>query len=1688
MKNNAFKFNFKYSSHAQRVLGFLLALAISTVTAPTAKAANYTWNGTTTDWAAAGGSNWTPSGTIPGGVTASSSDKAVFDTSGTTAVTFSTNRTIQQIIFQNASQAYTIGTVGGNSLTFFSGTALNGIFMNTAVASNEVVNVPIILKDVAFTGSNGSVNTLTLGGGITSGTSAAVNITLSGTQTAGAIVISGPITDGSSAGFGGVGITLSGTTGQSGFHNYTLSGTNTYSGDTVIGSGTLNLNGTASLSGSTNLAGSSSVSNNSTIFLSTSSGTYTANTFGNATNQGQNLVVSGTSGATIVISNGGVMGPSSGANRRLTVNSGINVIFQNGGVFDISGTAAGHSFEVKSNGVTTFNNTITGTSTLATFSAPAVYMSGTGTLNLTGSNNFVGGLGIQSGTVNYSNLNALSSGTVILGGAGSTTQGGVLQAGVSGTIANNIVIGSGTVATSVTTGTFDTQAFNATVSGNISTSGSGPAANQVLVKAGTGTLTFTNANTFSGTTTVSSGTVNLANQNALQNSTVNMTAAAPAGTTLTFDQSVGGNAFNVGGLSATTGTSTGAGNIALQNNAGSPAAVALSVGGNNGNTTYAAILSGSGSLVKNGTGSLTVAPSFTAIGTISGSGSNIITVTPGTAIFVGQGISGLGQNASNAPYVTAYNSATGAVTVSASGTSAVASGTYTFQGNTYSGGTTLNSGTLTLTNNNSAVAGGIVQSGLLGTGNLTINGGALAGLAGNNPSLNVPTYVVNNSFTIALNSTRIQLSGNWTTSGSQISITSATSSWASTLGASGGSSTIRLAPLTGSGTTSINGNLVFDASAVTSQVGIHFYSGNTFNFVNNSGLTLGNKVVGFSNSSSGIFGSGSFAPALTVSTGGYMSLSTGTSGSINQQVYSLSGGGTVTNLQTTAVATGTLTINNGNGQNFTGVIADGSFQNATTGLTHQGLVALVKSGTGQQTLSGANTYSGATAINGGELRINGSLANTTVTTGSGATLSGTGSIGGLTTISGTGILAPGANTSGNFGNISTTLTFSSGLTLSNGAKLNFDIGGSNTSDTVNVTGGTLTLTGTVGGITLTLNSGNTLTSGNAGTYTLFNDTNAISGGASAFLLSNSLSGVTSAFSLSGNNVILTLSGSTSPATGALTISTATGRVIAGTNNTLSGTLSNTASNPANALAVSLSSTGSTTVNGITSGTSSVAQGASTAVSGSYAASGTPGATNTMVLTNTDGAASPTTASGTTTTTSVANRVITSGTTNLGSVLVGATSATGTSTLTSATPNSQATTVTVLAASASSGGVTVATGTGSVVFDGTTTTANRLLSGSFATSGAQAGSVALSATGEGLANETVQAINVNYTANVYQTSIAGSTLIATGSSTGGGTTADLYLTTGSSTDGGQRAGVTVGGFAGGLAFSNYQVTPQNGGSVAGATTSNVTALVGQVGLKSDRLNGTYSYTGGVTASGTYTDAALALQGTPGNPTWSLILSGTTVNTTAANGVTKSADVKSGQGYAGLSSTHATDFGTVATLLGGTASANTTVNMTFNTAAGFGITDTPAGLRTSDIVDVNGIAPVGGTSPHGATLTDKYVLQLSVDPTAAANLLTIGFKPYIIWFNATDGKWENAVYGNSTPGVIDGTGEFFGSWASAGNTLTLGAFGYDSATNVAWAVLDHTSPFATGVPEPGTYAMALGGFGMLIAAQRMRRRKK
>ena len=219
---------------------------------------------------------------------------------------------------------------------------------------------------------------------------------------------------------------------------------------------------------------------------------------------------------------------------------------------------------------------------------------------------------------------------------------------------------------------------------------------------------------------------------------------------------------------------------------------------------------------------------------------------------------------------------------------------------------------------------------------------------------------------------------------------------------------------------------------------------------------------------------------------------------------------------------------------------DTTFAGKITEVIPARTVLLTKVGTGTFTLTGANTHTGATTVNGGTLLVNNTTGSATgtnsVTVNSGGTLGGKGFIYGPVIVNAGGALAPGSNSVG-------TLTLRSNLTLNAGAMLNFELGATNASDKV-VVSGALAL----GGV---LNVTNVAGFG-SGTYTLLTYSGALSGtfptignkpsGFSCLVDTNTAGQVRltvqtqarpvlGSASLSGGNIILSGSGPSGPTNG-----------------------------------------------------------------------------------------------------------------------------------------------------------------------------------------------------------------------------------------------------------------------------------------------------------------------------------------------------------------------------------------------------------------------------------------------------------------------------------------------------------------------------------------------------------------------------
>jgi autotransporter-associated beta strand protein len=169
-----------------------------------------------------------------------------------------------------------------------------------------------------------------------------------------------------------------------------------------------------------------------------------------------------------------------------------------------------------------------------------------------------------------------------------------------------------------------------------------------------------------------------------------------------------------------------------------------------------------------------------------------------------------------------------------------------------------------------------------------------------------------------------------------------------------------------------------------------------------------NTYTGSTTVSQGMMAAGAagvFAPssAFTVAGGAVLNLN-----SFNQTVGSLAGAGTVS-LGTAALTSGT----DNSSTLFSGVI-DGIGG------------SLIKTGAGTFTLSGNNSYTGTTTVNGGVLQVDGSIAaSSLLQVNASAALAGVGTVGN-TTISANGVFAPGSGTPGSSMTIQGSLAMQSG--------------------------------------------------------------------------------------------------------------------------------------------------------------------------------------------------------------------------------------------------------------------------------------------------------------------------------------------------------------------------------------------------------------------------------------------------------------------------------------------------------------------------------------------------------------------------------------------------------------------------------------------------------------------------------------
>jgi autotransporter-associated beta strand protein len=872
-----------------RVLQFVILCAWPVVP-PVAQAANIFWDGTGTSWNLTG--PWS---------TSSSSNSILFDPpappgSGDIAnfnistvnmpqtVNLNANQSALGLVFSSSGAVQIQTGIGTNVLTL----GTSGITVNAGTGADTITNG--VSLGAAQSWTNNSSNLLAVSGTVSAGHAFNVggsgNITLSGSVNSGNNVLTKT---------GSGTLTLSGATDNNSLAVTVSAGTvvlgKTSSGSPndvhAIGQDTLLING-----GTAQLAGTGGDQIFDLGNVTVTSGAFDANnrseTFATLSLQGTGiggagaLVNTGVFGAVITPTNGTV----------LTGDTTIGV------------TSGGLS-------ALTLNNTVSGNFALTKV--------GAGMLTLGGSNSFTGGVTIgggnlqlgNSGALNASSPNALSfssgsTGILSLNGNSVTVSGLSTSATVGSPFVQNQ---SATPATLTVNNSGDN-----TYAGVLQDSTGGGALS--LTKSGAATLSLSGANTYTGTTTINAGALQL-NGTAALTAAGNISIATTSGNTGTLALDASASVTQAGASTLTVGNS-GTGTAALN--------IATMTGG-------ATFSTGTGLTTISTTGTVTI-----------GNGANTGTLSANGNLAINGGI--LQSNSGSTFALAAASTMTiqngGRASLTGDYTTA-ASAIYNI-GGTNSKLETLSGGAFNL--NNSAQVN-VTASGLLAvSGNMAVGNGTSATLSVNGAGANVTqtgagTITVGHasSGTAAIN-IGTTASGGTLTSGTGLFTIDKTGA-------------VHIGSATTTGTLNANGDITIDGGALAvSNTGSNFLfaSGKTFN-VQNGGQVTFNSPTSYTTSANAIYditGTNSqWNGSTTIDNGAVVNVSAG----------GLFSGATVGG----NIGNGTLSVQGANSEAAIGVVQNHSTVNVST----------VTSGAG---LTSISEISGGSAVNIGSATTTGSLS------------------------------------------------------------------------------------------------------------------------------------------------------------------------------------------------------------------------------------------------------------------------------------------------------------------------------------------------------------------------------------------------------------------------------------------------------------------------------------------------------------------------------------------------------------------------------------------------------------------------------------------------------------------------------------------------------------------------------------------
>ncbi len=1015
------------------------------------------------------------SGAITGTGSLVKADGGTAVLSGATANTYSGNTTV------------TAGT-----LQIEKSTALGSTAAGTVVSSGGTLAL-------GGTGTTFAAEGLTISGDGVSNAGALRNVAGANTWT-GAVVLgaTGSNSIGVDAGSLAISGVVSGTTGKNltkvGSGTLTLSGANTYVGNTTINAGTVAISADANLGTAPGAATAGKlVFNGGTLQVTTAGQTIAANRgilLGAAggtiqTDTGTttyNGVAAGTGALTKTGSGTLVLGGANSYSGATTINAGtlqlgVNNALSNSTAvtvaalanFDVAARtdtigslagagsvtlgAAGALTAGADNSSTTFTGNLSGTG------ANSFTKSGTGTMTIggtAGSNAFAPAtLNLTGGTVKLAASNILA-GAVVFGG-GTLSINGQIESVTSGSLlaatASAIDFNSLAGSLSLTTTTAGVNAFGAGATltiNNWAGSTAGGGASQFLV--GTATAldaSYLSAITFTG---YASGAKIVSIAGGLFEVVPNTGAASTWNVDNSGNWSLNTNWSPVGvpngvGVTANFDSAISSPRTVTQD------VVGATVGYMNFENNSAYTLSGSNRIIMDVSGG-------SAQINVAGTGAHNINtgLTLNDALVINQNSTGTltlgsansisGTNRNLTINGSGNTTITGTITTGTGTLTKNNAGTLTLGGvNTYTGATTINGGVVSLSNENNLGS----NPAALAAGQLNINGGTLR--------------TTTSAVTIDDTNRGITLGASGATFDTVTDLT---------IGSAG----------TANNRITMTGALTKNGAGTLTLAGTGANTGNGAVTVNAGSLTLNKGAL--------VSAIGDTAP-VTVGSGASLKINSAAAAYNAETVGSIAGAGTIDNISAAAF---TLTTGGANtSTTFSGVIQD----------TGAGALALTKNGTGTLTLSGANTYDGATTISVGALNaqsntaLGNATAGTSVTSGAALELQNNITITGeALTLNGTGVTAApnGAlrNVSGNntwtgtitIGSPSTikseagTLSLAGALVSTAARALTFS-GDGNTTVT-GVFGNNTTDTGAFAS-TLTKNGNGTLTLAGANTYT-----------------------------------------------------------------------------------------------------------------------------------------------------------------------------------------------------------------------------------------------------------------------------------------------------------------------------------------------------------------------------------------------------------------------------------------------------------------------------------------------------------------------------------------------------------------------------------------------------------------------------